>query len=187
MQYSFSSALRMAAPFCLLMMQPTAVVAQSVETPPSFNAAQIAGINRIGANYTIQNPVHSDGLLRIYVLTTPYGEITVQGDEMLRMRLNELAALALLEKVSNSESFGKAVTQAGLSPVVFTGRMIANPIGTVQSTLASVGGFFGRVGSGPMSKETGLSPLRSSLTMTFSLTSLNGGPTELSFVEPKPI
>jgi hypothetical protein len=147
-KYSFGSALRVTAPFCFLLMQLTAVVAQAVETPPSFNAAQISGINRIGANYTIQNPVYSDGLLRIYVLTTPYGEITVQGDEMLRMRLNELTALALLEKLSNSESFGKALTQAGLSPVMFAGRLLTNPIGTVQSTLAGVGGFFGRVGSG---------------------------------------
>ena len=148
MRYSFSSALRLAAPLGLLLMQATAVVAQSIETPPSFNAAQISGINRIGANYTIQNPVNSDGLLRIYVLTTPYGEVTVQGDEMLRMRLNELNALALLEKVSSSESFAKALTQAGLSPVIYTGRLIMNPVGTVQNTLSGVGGFFGRVGSG---------------------------------------
>jgi hypothetical protein len=87
-------------------------------------------------------------LLHIYVLTTPYGDVTVQGDEMLRMRLNELNALALLEKVSNSDSFGKALAQAGLSPVIFTGRLITNPIDTVGNTLAGVGGFFGRVGSG---------------------------------------
>jgi hypothetical protein len=138
----------MAVPFGLLLMQPAAVVAQSVEAPPSFNAAQIPGIKRIGANYTIQNPVRSDGLLRIYVLTTPYGEMTVQGDEMLRMRINELAALTLLEKLSSSESFGKALTEAGLSPVIFTGRLLTNPAGTVENTLAGIGGFFGRVSSG---------------------------------------
>jgi hypothetical protein len=149
-QYSFSSAQRLAAQFGLLflLMPPTAAIAQSTETPPSINAAQIPGIKRIGANYTIQNPVRSDGLLLIYVLATPYGEVTVQGDEMLRMRLNELSALALLEKVSNSDSFGKALTQAGLSPVIYTGRLITNPIDTVQNTIAGIGGFFGRVGSG---------------------------------------
>jgi len=66
----------------------------------------------------------------------------------LRMRLNELNAMALLEKVSNSDSFGKALTQAGLSPVIYAGHLIANPIDTVQNTLAGVGGFFGRVSSG---------------------------------------
>ena len=87
-----------------------------MEQPPSFNAAQIPGIKRVGENYTIRNPVRSDGILRIYVLATPYGDITVQGDEMLRMRINELKALAVMEKVSNSEAFGKALAEAGLEP-----------------------------------------------------------------------
>ena len=60
--------------------------------------------------------MQSDGILRIYVVTTPYGEYTVNGDEMMRMRANELNALALLDKVSTSETFGKALAEAGLSP-----------------------------------------------------------------------
>lgn len=148
MGFSFGSALRIAAPIGFLLLHSAVAVAQSTEAPPVFNAAQIPNINRVGANYTVQNPVRSDGLLRIYVLTTPYGEFRVQGDEMLRMRLNELHALALLEKVSSSESFAKALAEAGISPVVFAGHLITNPIGTVQNTLAGVGGFFGRVSSG---------------------------------------
>jgi hypothetical protein len=149
-EYSLNSTQRVAAQagLFLCLMQPIAAIAQATETPPSFNAAQISGVRRIGANYTIQNPVRSDGLLRIYHLTTPYGEVTVQGDEMLRMRLNELNALTLLEKVSSSDSFGKALAEAGLSPVIFTGRLLSNPVNTVKDTLAGVGGFFGRVSSG---------------------------------------
>jgi hypothetical protein len=122
--------------------------AQTVEKPPSFNAAQIPGIKRVGQNYTIRNPVKSDGILRVYVLATPYGDITVHGDEMLRMRINELNALAVMEKVANSEAFGKALAEAGLSPLVFTGHLITNPVGTVQNTFAGVGSFFNRLGSG---------------------------------------
>ena len=69
----------------------------------------------------------SDGLLRIYTLTTPYGEFTVHGDQMLRMRINELAALYELEKIANSESYGKALLDAGLSPFKYTGRLITDP------------------------------------------------------------
>jgi hypothetical protein len=147
MAYSLGHALRALAPLALVLV-PAAALAETYEKPPSFNAAQIRGIKRVGTNYTIETPVHSDGLLRIYVLTTPYGKLTVQGDEMMRMRQNELYALAQLEKVSNSESFGKALAQAGLSPLVFTGHLITNPVGTVQNTLAGVGNFFGRLGSG---------------------------------------
>ncbi len=116
MSISSGLALRALAPLTFLLAQTAVLPAQTVEQPPSFNAAQIPGIKRVDDNYTIRNPVKSDGILRIYVLATPYGDITVQGDEMLRMRINELKALAALEKVSNSESFGKALAEAGLSP-----------------------------------------------------------------------
>lgn len=148
MRVSSGLALRMLAPLGLLLAQPAALSAQQVEQPPTFNAAQISGIKRVGENYTIRNPVKSDGILRVYVLATPYGDFTVQGDEMVRMRINELHALSLLEKVSNSESFGKAVADAGLSPLKFAGSLITNPVGTLQNTAAGVGGFFGRMGSG---------------------------------------
>jgi hypothetical protein len=145
--FPMSSMLRILAPVALLSV-PTVVLAQAYEQPPSFNAAQIRGIKRVGTNYTIQTPVRSDGLLRIYVLTTPYGKLEVEGDQMMRMRQNELYALAELEKVSNSDSFGRALAEAGLSPLKFTGNFIMNPIGTVGNTLAGVGNFFGRIGSG---------------------------------------
>jgi hypothetical protein len=147
MDTSFGLALRAFAPLGLLLAQTAALPAQTVEQPPSFNAAQIPGIKRVGENYTVRNPVKSDGILRVYVLATPYGDITVQGDEMLRMRINELKALAALEKLSNSESFGKALAEAGLSPIKFAGGLITNPVGTVQNTFAGVGNFFGRMSS----------------------------------------
>lgn len=140
--------MRALAPATLLLLPAAATAAETYERPPSFNAAQIPGIKRVGSNYTVLTPVRSDGLLRLYVVTTPYGKFNVQGDEMMRMRQNELYALARLEKVSNSESFGKALAEAGLSPLVFAGKLITNPVDTVQSTFAGVGNFFGRIGSG---------------------------------------
>jgi hypothetical protein len=148
MAYSLSSALRALVPAALLLLPAATMAAETYERPPSFNAAQIRGIKRVGSNYTILTPVRSDGLLRLYVVSTPYGKFKVQGDEMMRMRQNELYALAKLEKVSSSDAFGKAVAQAGLSPLMFAGHLITNPAGTVQNTFAGVGAFFGRLGSG---------------------------------------
>ena len=67
---------------------------------------------------------------------------------MLRMRSNELVALSLLEKVSTSQSFSRALAEAGLSPLKYTGQLIVNPVKTVGDTLAGIGGMFGRIGSG---------------------------------------
>lgn len=127
---------------------PAGAFAQGFEQPPSLAPGKLPGLRPSGTNYTVKSPVRSDGLLRVYVLATPYGDITVHGNEMLKMRLNELVALAELEKLSSSDHFSKALIDAGLSPVKYTGRLITNPIGTVGNTLAGVGALFGRIGSG---------------------------------------
>jgi hypothetical protein len=179
MRFSLGLALRALAPLALVLLQPVAALAQAYENPPSFNAAQLSGIKRVGPNYTIRNPVRSDGILRVYVLATPYGDITVNGDEMLRMRINELDALAQLEKVSTSQSFTKALAEAGLSPLKFTGQLIINPAKTIGDTMAGIGGFFGRIGSGlnnagmtpddPMASLLGVSDQRRQLAAAYGV------------------
>ncbi len=72
---------------------------------------------------------------------------TVHGDQMLRMRVNELAALYELEKIASSESYGKALLDAGLSPFRYTGRLITDPKKTVSDTISGIGTMFGRISS----------------------------------------
>ena len=62
------------------------------ERPPNFAAGKIPGIKIGDENYSIQDPVHSDGLLRVYTLGTPDGDLGVHGDQMVKMRIIELAA-----------------------------------------------------------------------------------------------
>lgn len=148
MSFSASLLSRRLVPICLLVVLPGASLAQTFEAPPTFNAAQIKGITRVGANYIVQSLVRSDGLLRHYDVKTPYGDMTVPGDAMVEMRINELKALAAMEKVSSSDTFAKSLAEAGVSPIKYTGRLITNPIGTIESTLSGVGAMFGRIGSG---------------------------------------
>jgi hypothetical protein len=151
-------------------MVPAVAPAQTVEEPPTFSAAQaakVSGIPEVGSNYTIQSPVRSDGMLRIYRLTTPYGEFIVRGDDMMRMRANELTALAALEKVSNSKAFGDALVQAGLNPLKYTGKLITDPVNTVQDTLTGIGTMFERLGAGLANQgQTQDKPMESLLGVT---------------------
>ncbi len=182
MQRVLTMAMRAATPAALICLLPAVAPAQTVENPPSFSAAQAAEITGIpvkGSNYTVQSPVRSDGMLRVYRLTTPYGKFIVRGDDMMRMRVNELTALAALEKVSNSKAFGDALVQAGLSPVKYTGKLITNPVGTVQGTLSGVGAFFDRLGAGfagqgktpddPMASLLGVTDARRKLAASYGV------------------
>jgi hypothetical protein len=146
MPFSAKTAIRFATLFAVTMA-PEPALAQPFEQAPTFAIERIRGFWPTGDNYSIKNPVLSDGLLRIYTLTTPYGEFTAHGDQMLRMRINELAALYELEKIANSESYGKALLDAGLSPFRYTGRLIADPKKTVGDTFSGIGTMFGRISS----------------------------------------
>ena len=142
-----SAGSRIAVLVAMLALPWSAPLAQPFERPPTFAVTGIPGIKPAGENYTINAPVRSDGLLRLYILTTPYGEVGVHGDQMLHMRLNELAALSELEKISGSETFSKALVDAGLSPLKYTGRLITDPLRTVGDTLDGVKSLFGSIGS----------------------------------------
>jgi hypothetical protein len=142
------SSLAAVTPAVIAMALASTALAQNYERAPTFAPNRIPGIKPSGINYTIKNPVRSDGLFRIYVLATPYGDISVQGDQMLRMRIKELEALDQLEKISQSDQFSRALVNAGLSPVKYAGKLITNPIGTISGTFAGVGSFLGSVSSG---------------------------------------
>ncbi len=126
---------------------PVEAPAQPFERAPTFAIEKVRGFFPSGDNYTIKNPVRSDGLLRIYTVATPYGEFIVHGDQMLRMRLNELAALFELEKIASSQSYGQALLDAGLSPFRYTGRLITDPKKTVGDTFNGIGTMFDRITS----------------------------------------
>src|SRR3954451_1986233 len=146
MPFPAKTAIRFAAFFAVTAI-PLQALAQPFEQAPTFVIEKVPGFWPSGDNYSIKNPVMSDGLLRIYTLDTPYGEFTVHGDQMLRMRINELAALHELEKIANSESYGKALLDAGLSPLKYAGRLITDPKKTVGDTFGGIGTMFGRVTS----------------------------------------
>jgi len=121
--------------------------AAEIERPASFDASKIAGIRASGQNYTISNPVRSDGFLRVYSVRSDYGDFQVVSDIMMRMRIRELAAVAELDKLSESEAFNTALAQAGLAPVKFAGELLVNPVQAIGNTLAGIGNQMSQIGS----------------------------------------
>src|SRR5262245_28647508 len=67
------------------------LAAAELESEAAISAKSVLGAAAAGANYRVQDPVTTDGLLRIYTLETPYGVFTLYGDAMLLQRRRELA------------------------------------------------------------------------------------------------
>ena len=131
-----------------LLLAFTGVAATAFENPPSTTPSASLGKLATGPNYTIENPVRSDGFLRIFTVNSKYGRFTINGRERLISRLRELAALSVLEQKSKSKAFTNALTRAATSPVRLAGDVIKNPIGAVGDTISGVGSLFGRIASG---------------------------------------
>jgi hypothetical protein len=139
-----SSAVALAA-ICLL---PLGAGAAEIERPATFNPNNIPGIRASGPNYTIANPVRSDGFLRIYSVRSPYGDFQVVSDAMMQRRIREFAAIAEIDKLTESAEFNKAMADAGLAPLKFAGQLVVNPVEAIGNTLAGIGNQIGQIGSG---------------------------------------
>jgi hypothetical protein len=86
--------------------------------------------------------------MRIFDVDTPYGNFAFDGVEFAKLRIHELNAIAAIEKMSQSEEFGKAFGRAALGPIKFGADLITNPAGTVERSLSGIGNMFDRVGAG---------------------------------------
>ena len=74
---------------------PAPLFAQGYESPPTFSAAQVLPPDLLqGPYHQIVGPVTVQGFLNRYQMQTKYGTFTVEGTELLRMRVREVAATA---------------------------------------------------------------------------------------------
>ena len=133
---------------CAALFAGAAAEAQTFERPPSYAPATALGKAAKGPNYTVLNPITSDGFLRHYTVRTSLGDISVEGDQLMAARIREFDALNALSKTSGPQEFGEGVAKAAAGPVVFAGNLIRNPVGTTENTVNGIGQFFGGIGSG---------------------------------------
>src|SRR5215472_5717111 len=120
----------------------------ALELPKPQPVEKYLGKSAVGANYTVEPIVRSDGVMRIFDVDTPYGKYAFDGVEFTKLRLHELDAVAALEKMSQSEAFGQAFGRAALGPIKFGADLITKPADTVERSLSGIGNMFDRVGAG---------------------------------------
>jgi len=152
-----------------------AAAAPGVEPAPQASAASLLGADVKGDNWTVDPTVKSDGFVRIFALTTPYGAFQVNGQRRMAQRLQELRALTALEGMSRSKAFGDAVVNAGLAPIRFGRDLIVDPVETTGNVVSGIGKMFHSV----VSSVSGNSPRRES--MLASVIGITAAERELAF------
>ena len=69
------------------------------ETPPEEPAASsLPPELAAGTNFHVKEPVQSDGLMHHYMIESSFGEFAAYGQEALKVRVKEVAALTELSK-----------------------------------------------------------------------------------------
>jgi hypothetical protein len=120
----------------------------ALEVPKPEAAQKFLGPAFTGTNYTVKPVARSDGIMRIFDVETPYGQFQFDGVEFAKMRLQELKAVATLEKVSQSEAFVTAFGRTALAPAKFGVDLVTNPVDTIGRSLGGVANMFDRFGAG---------------------------------------
>ncbi len=81
-----------------------------------------------------------------YELTGPTGKEVVVSTRQLLARLDEINAVATLEKMEKTSVYVDAVKKAGMAPVDLAKNLVSEPVDTVSRIGRGVGGFFSDIG-----------------------------------------
>jgi hypothetical protein len=127
----------------VLPLASTVLLAAAYEPLPTFKASAILPANRVkGPLFTVADTVKNDGFLNDFHITTPdFGDYDVQGKTMLLVRLQEIAALGELQKVSKSEVFLKSAGTSVVNVGKGVGKAVTDPVDTAKGIGAGVKRF----------------------------------------------
>jgi hypothetical protein len=98
-----------------------------------------------GPHYQLGPTVRTFTFMYQYSVTSDYGAFTATSDARLRRLIREIAAIAELQKIHQSDAFAKATVEAGKGVVQGAQHLIQDPVATIGAVPEAVFSVFGRV------------------------------------------
>ena len=150
-RHSDSAFLRTAAVLLLLALgsglRDAAALAQTGFDSPEVRAtADVVAPDLLrGPHYQLGPTVSTFAFMNHYTVTSDYGPFTAPSDARLRRLIREIAAIAELQKIHQSDAFAKATVEAGKGVVKGAQHLIEDPVGTIGAVPEAVFSVFGRV------------------------------------------
>ena len=146
---SFLSKLTIVILSSAALIYATAVAAQQdyMQTSIILEAEDILPKDLLqGENYKVKNKVKNDGIFNTYQLKTDYGQITVESDSILMIRIAELGALKAMEELQTSEVFVESFGRTAKGTIKGAGKMVTSPIDTSKGIVKGTGRFLSNLG-----------------------------------------
>jgi len=105
----------------------------SYEAPPVFVAARILPAKLLKSPcHSVGSKVPNDGQINHYTIKSKYGTVTADSTAELKIRVDEMRALAAMQRVSNSDQFTRQVKQGGKNVVAGAKALVTRPVGTIN-------------------------------------------------------
>jgi hypothetical protein len=106
-----------------------------------------------GPHHTVRDRVSHDGYLDRFTVDSDFGVFKVTGDAALRKLVKEIAAIAALREIKQSDVFAEAVKSAAKAPFQFAGNLIEDPVDTVAGIPSGIFRIFENVAAGVTEKH----------------------------------
>jgi len=97
-----------------------------------------------GPNYALGPTVTTFAYLNRYTVTSDYGPFVASSDARLRRLIREIAAIAQLKAMQETDAFKKAATEAGKSAFRSAKNLIDDPVGTLSAIPEGISSIFDR-------------------------------------------
>jgi len=103
------------------------------EEPPTLSASQILKPEFLsGPHFKVHEEVTTYSGGNHYAIDSDFGPFDAESNEMLRIRIAEIEAIAKLREVSKTEEFKAALERAAKGPYKTAKQLIADPVGTIS-------------------------------------------------------
>ncbi len=134
---------------------PAAVGQVRYEPIPVLRASSIlSAALRVGPHHRVRERVESDGYINIYRIDSRYGEFEAVSNAVLRMRVHEIAAIAVMEDIRESRAFRDAAAEAGIDTAQGLGNLIVRPKATLSGALGGMRRMVARLGEALHSRRS---------------------------------
>src|SRR5690348_10749077 len=80
--------------------------------------------------YRLAPTVRAFGYLNDFVASSSYGVFEAESDTMLRRLVREIHAISVLQGITLTDAYAKALAKAALSPVRGAVQLVSDPVGT---------------------------------------------------------
>ena len=99
-----------------------------------------------GEHHKVMEDVATYELTSRFTILSTFGPFEAFSEDMLRIRIQEIQAIAALQNIKKSEAFRNAAEQAAMSSFKGAKSLITHPVDTIGGVPQGVGKLFSRVG-----------------------------------------